>query len=85
MVLIISCCHSKHNPVTPPTTKFGINANDQSIGTVKRIRPLYSVNNQLKILTPVGIEIAIVEIEKNELTAGPALHREEVVKPYDET
>ena len=72
MVLIISCCHSSITPVTPPTTKFGINANDQSIGTVKRIRPLYSVNNQLKILTPVGIEIAIVEIEKNELTAGPA-------------
>lgn len=68
MVLIIRCCHRKHNPCNPADNEVGMNASAHSIGVVKLIRPLYIVKSQLKILTPVGIEIAIVVIEKNELT-----------------
>ena len=36
-----------------------------------RILPLYIVNSQLKILTPVGIAINIVVTAKNALTSAP--------------
>ncbi len=36
------------------------------------IRPLYIVNSQLKIFTPVGTAMTIVMIPKNALTFGPA-------------
>ena len=35
-------------------------------------RPLYMVNSQLNILTPVGIEIIIVATPKNAFTLAPA-------------
>src|SRR6185312_8014503 len=49
-----------------------------SIGTVKRTRPRYMVNSQLKIFTPVGMAIIIVVNEKNELTSAP----EPIVKKW---
>ncbi|MNU04575.1 hypothetical protein D3C72_2490460 [compost metagenome] len=58
-------------PVTPPIVKIGMNANVYSIGVVKVIRPFCKVNNQLNILTPVGIAMAIVVIEKTLLTIEP--------------
>ena len=58
-------------PVTPPNKKFGMKANENSIGDSNVIRPLYNVNNQLNNLTPVGTPINIVEIEKNELIKAP--------------
>ena len=42
-----------------------------SIGGSKRIFPWYIVNSQLKIFAPVGIEMIIVVIPKNELTLAP--------------
>ena len=48
-----------------------MNANENSIGDSNVILPLYSVNNQLNSLTPVGTPINIVEIEKNELINAP--------------
>ncbi|MNJ71687.1 hypothetical protein D3C77_682580 [compost metagenome] len=35
------------------------------------MRPRYMVNSQLKILAPVGIEMIIVVIPKNEFTLAP--------------
>ncbi len=41
------------------------------IGSSKRIRPRYMVNSQLNILAPVGIEIIMVVMPKNEFTDAP--------------
>jgi hypothetical protein len=49
-----------------------------SIGVVKRMRPRYIVNSQLKIFTPVGIEMIIVAMPKNALTFAP----EPIVKKW---
>ena len=35
------------------------------------MRPLYMVNSQLKIFAPVGIEMIIVVMPKNEFTLAP--------------
>ena len=35
------------------------------------MRPRYMVNSQLKIFAPVGIEMIIVVMPKNELTLAP--------------
>jgi hypothetical protein len=42
-----------------------------SIGTEKVMRPRYMVNSQLKIFAPVGMEMIIVVMPKNELTLAP--------------
>ena len=42
------------------------------------MRPRYIVNSQLKIFTPVGIEISIVAMPKNALTLAP----EPIVKKW---
>ncbi|MNX46347.1 hypothetical protein D3C86_768860 [compost metagenome] len=55
-------------PVAPPTAKHGMNPRVHSIGCEMVIRPRNIVNSQLKILTPVGIPITIVEMAKNTLT-----------------
>ncbi len=44
----------------------------QMIDGERVTRPRYMVNNQLKILRPVGIEITMVAIPKNALTLPPA-------------
>ena len=49
-----------------------------SIGTSNRIRPRYIVNSQLKIFAPVGIEMIIVVMPKNEFTLAP----EPIVKKW---
>ncbi len=41
------------------------------IGSSNRMRPRYIVNSQLKSFAPVGIEITIVVMPKNELTLAP--------------
>ena len=48
-----------------------MNATTHIIGTSNRIRPRYIVNIQLKIFAPVGIEMIIVVIPKNEFTSAP--------------
>src|SRR4051812_41323495 len=58
-------------PVMPPITKVIMKAIAHIIGSSKRMRPRYMVNNQLKILAPVGIEMIMVVIPKNELTLAP--------------
>ena len=65
-------------PVIPPTTNAGMNAIVHIIGVGKVILPLYIVNSQLKILTPVGIAIIIVVTAKNALTFAP----EPIVKKW---
>ncbi|CFP69509.1 Uncharacterised protein [Bordetella pertussis] len=58
-------------PVMPPMTKVTMKPRVHSMGTSKWMRPRYMVNSQLKILAPVGIEMIIVVIPKNELTLAP--------------
>ena len=41
------------------------------MGTSKRMRPRYMVNSQLKIFAPVGIEMIMVVMPKNEFTLAP--------------
>src|SRR5471032_1664655 len=53
-------------PVMPPIVNVSMKPIVQSTGDVKRTRPPYIVNSQLKIFTPVGIEITIVVMPKNE-------------------
>ncbi len=48
-----------------------MNATVHIIGSSKRMRPRYIVNSQLNILAPVGIEMIIVVMPKNELTLAP--------------
>src|SRR6185312_15180737 len=58
-------------PVMPPRMKVNRKPMDHIMGTVKRTRPWYMVNSQLKIFTPVGMEMSMVVSEKNELTFSP--------------
>ena len=58
-------------PVMPPVMKVSMNASVHIIGSSKRMRPRYMVNSQLKIFAPVGIEMTIVVMPKNELTLAP--------------
>ncbi|MNI52231.1 hypothetical protein D3C73_1069960 [compost metagenome] len=58
-------------PVIPPITKVTMKPMVHSMGTSKRMRPRYMVKSQLKILAPVGIEMIIVVIPKNEFTLAP--------------
>src|SRR2546427_12145280 len=62
-------------PVMPPMAKVHMKPTVHSIGTVKRMRPRYMVNSQLKILAPVGIEMIIVVMPKK---IGRASCRERV-------
>ena len=65
-------------PVIPPMVNVTMKPIVHSIGTSKRMRPRYIVNSQLKILAPVGIEMIIVVMPKNELTLAP----EPIVKKW---
>ncbi len=51
-------------PVSPAIRNWKRNAIAKSIGNSKRILPPYIVASQLKILIPVGTEMAIVVIAK---------------------
>ena len=65
-------------PVMPPMTKVIMKPTVHIIGSSKRMRPRYIVNSQLKIFAPVGIEMIIVVMPKNELTLAP----EPIVKKW---
>ena len=62
---------ASNTPVMPPITKVMMKPMVHSMGTSKRIRPRYMVNSQLKIFAPVGIEIIMVVMPKNEFTLAP--------------
>ena len=55
-------------PVSPPRTKVVRNPMVQSMGVVRRTRPLYMVKSQLKTFTPVGMAMTMVEMPKKMLT-----------------
>ncbi len=55
----------------PPMAKVHMKPTVHSMGTLKRMRPLYMVNSQLKILAPVGIEMIIVVMPKKVFTVAP--------------
>ena len=59
-------------PVIPPMEKVMRKPRVQRIGVVNCIRPRYMVKSQLKIFTPVGIEMIMVAIPKKALTLAPA-------------
>ena len=59
-------------PADPPIAKVTMKAIVQYIGVVNRIRPRYMVKSQLKIFTPVGMAINMVEIPKKIFTLGLA-------------
>ena len=56
----------------PAQRNWKRNAQQKSIGVLKRILPPYIVASQLKILIPVGTAISIVEAAKNEVTGPPS-------------
>src|ERR1700749_1408492 len=58
-------------PVMPPITNVSMKATVHIIGSSNRMRPRYIVNSQLNILAPVGIEMIMVVMPKNELTLAP--------------
>lgn len=58
-------------PVMPPMTKVTMKPIVHSTGVVKCTRPRNMVNSQLKIFTPVGIEMIIVVMPKKALTLAP--------------
>ena len=62
----------------PPMVKVTMKPMAQSIGSSKRMRPLYMVKSQLKSFAPVGIEMIIVVMPKNEFTEAP----EPIVKKW---
>src|SRR4029077_9252390 len=59
-------------PVIPPMTNVTMKPMDHRTGTVKRTRPPYIVNSQLKTLTPVGTAMTIVMTPKKPLTLALA-------------
>ncbi|MCY1556501.1 hypothetical protein D9M68_932570 [compost metagenome] len=58
-------------PVMPPITKVIMKPMVHIMGSSKRMRPRYMVKSQLKIFAPVGIEMIIVVMPKNEFTLAP--------------
>ena len=58
-------------PVKPPTMNIVMKPSAKSIGVSKRILPPHMVPIQLKILTPVGMAINIVSMEKAEVATIP--------------
>ena len=58
-------------PVKPPIMNIVMNPRAKSMGVSKRMRPPHMVPIQLKILTPVGMAISIVKIEKAEVATIP--------------
>ena len=62
----------------PPIVKVIMKATVHIIGSSNRMRPRYIVKSQLKIFAPVGIEITMVVMPKNELTLAP----EPIVKKW---
>ena len=58
-------------PVMPPMVKVTMKPIVHNTGEVKCTRPRYIVNSQLKIFTPVGIEMIIVVMPKKALTLAP--------------
>ena len=62
---------ASNTPVMPPITKVMMKPMVHSMGTSKRMRPRYMVNSQLKIFAPVGIEMIMVVMPKNEFTLAP--------------
>ena len=71
MVLIVGDAIANITPVTPPNKKFGMKANENSIGDSNVIRPLYNVNNQLNNLTRLVHRLTLLRLEKNELIKAP--------------
>ena len=59
-------------PDSPPITNIAMNPIENSIGVVKRMSPPHSVPIQLKIFTPVGIAMIIVETAKAVFATGPS-------------
>ncbi|MDT4823738.1 hypothetical protein FQZ97_569750 [compost metagenome] len=55
----------------PPITKVIMKPMVHIMGSSKRMRPRYMVKSQLKIFAPVGIEMIIVVMPKNEFTLAP--------------
>ncbi|MNS18716.1 hypothetical protein D3C72_504170 [compost metagenome] len=62
----------------PPITKVIMKPSVHSTGDVNCTRPRYIVNSQLKIFTPVGMEMIMVVMPKNALTLAP----EPIVKKW---
>ena len=62
---------ARRTPVIPPIVNVNMKATVHIIGSSNRMRPRYMVNSQLKILAPVGIEMIIVVMPKNEFTLAP--------------
>ncbi len=58
-------------PVNPPIINMVIKPSANNIGVSKRILPPHIVPIQLKILTPVGIAISMVKMEKAEVATTP--------------
>ena len=56
----------------PPITNVTMKPIAHSIGELKRTRPPYMVNSQLKIFTPVGMAMTMLTMPKKPFTSAPA-------------
>ena len=58
-------------PLRPPIVNIAIKETENSIAVLYLMLPPHSVPSQLKIFTPVGTAISIVDTAKAVLAAGP--------------
>src|SRR3990170_1609038 len=58
-------------PVSPPMTNMAMNPTEKNSGVFSLIDPPHNVPIQLKILTPVGTAMSIVDIANAEFAAVP--------------
>ena len=59
-------------PDSPPIVNIAMNPSANSIGVVNRMAPPHIVPSQLKIFTPVGTAMSIVERPNAEFATGPS-------------
>ena len=70
------CCVSAgttewSTPESPPSVNIAMNPSENSIDVVNLIEPRHTVPSQLKIFTPVGIAMSIVDSANAEMATGP--------------
>ena len=74
----------RHGEQYPGHTTYGEGdheADGPQHGELNSMRPRYMVNSQLKIFTPVGMEMIMVVMPKKAFTLAPT-HGEEAVQPH---
>ena len=58
-------------PERPPIVNWAMKPRQNSIGVASRTEPPHTVASQLKIFTPVGMPMSIVESANADVATGP--------------